>query len=1001
MTISLRYLLASAFLCCLTAVGAQYEAVSLQTTPPLSLSKMASASTSSDGFWWAGTGEGLFRLDGSDALQVLIDDELTNSQNIQSPMFEDGRGLLWFSNPEALLCYNPLFETVEAFQIEANGLPVTKDYRPFYFDPDQQELWLRAGDRLWAYQVEEHTHRPLTQASEAICYQVKQLGPDHFRISGARWMFKGVELFDVKAGSNSNPARMVATQEVVRSVYQLSADSILLGTSRGLKLLTLSGGEENLKTFPARQRGTNINGIHPIGPARLLIAQSGHSVAVLDLKQGEFVATLGKANGLSPASIDRLFPAEGNQVLLTNDPGGIDLLLPANPLFQVSHNGPQSPVRSVSLDGAGGGYVLTHDWRVEPLTTASDQAQRSINLTALPGFSKNELSIGSILWKEDSLFIETGTQLWAFPKGATSASPQAKKASSWSQLLSSNKQDKLLLTEHGIRSFELGNDSIRLAQVINLPPEEKYLFVQAFALKDESILINHLDRNILRLRKTGNTFTTTNEYSFPGELKTVLLTQDNRLFVGGNEGLFVLQKDTLLPWPPLKDRPLTFDVRNLAEDTRGNLWLGTPNGLFAYNGEGKQLAYFSTSDGLPSNRFIGRVNFTDAQGRIHFATEAGIVSFAPQQLLNHHISQTAYCAEILINEIPLETDTATTRLTQIKTDYRHNSLKFKVAGTGYSDPELSRVRFQLLGHDEQPDLTPFNSFIRYSNLPAGKYTLVLEGINQNGRVTPGQRIQIEITPPFTQTWPFYLLCALSALLLGFSTVFWVRRQEQKRQARLLDQQARLAAERDRIAGEVHDDLGGQISSILYLSEEVLLMGKDDEDNYPLQRINELSRNSLQNVRDIIFALDNRRASLADFGEQLRSAGTDFFRDHNIAFSYTDSFAQPDFTLSSRQKRNLILITKEAWHNTVKHAEATQTTLKISEEEGVLKLVYADNGKGFATTRSEKATGGYGVDNMAEKASAIGATTRLESTPGEGTKLHLHWQLPANQKQRNP
>jgi len=472
------------------------------------------------------------------------------------------------------------------------------------------------------------------------------------------------------------------------------------------------------------------------------------------------------------------------------------------------------------------------------------------------------------------------------------------------------------------------------------------------------------------------------------------------LFIGGNEGLFILQKDTLLPWPPLKNRPLKFDVRNLAEDTRGNLWLGTPNGLFAYNGEGTQLAFFSTSDGLPSNRFIGKTNFTDAEGRIHFATEAGIVSFSPQQLLTHNIPKTAYFSEILINEIPLETDTATARLTQIKTDYRHNSLKFRVAGLGYSDPELSRIRFQLLGHDEQPDLTPLNRVIRYSNLPAGQYTLVLEGINQNGRATPGQRIQIEITPPFTQTWPFYLLCVTSALLLGFAAVFMVRRQEQKRQARLLDQQARLAAERDRIAGEVHDDLGGQISSILYLSEEVLLMGKDDDNNYPLQRINELSRNSLQNVRDIIFALDNRRASLADFGEQLRSAGTDFFQDHKIDFTYSDSFTSPGFTLSSRQKRNLVLIVKEAWHNTAKHAEATQVTLDLKETEGELKLVCYDNGKGFSNTRSEKATGGYGVDNMAEKANAIGAIARLESTPGKGTKLYLLWQLPENEELRD-
>jgi signal transduction histidine kinase len=373
-------------------------------------------------------------------------------------------------------------------------------------------------------------------------------------------------------------------------------------------------------------------------------------------------------------------------------------------------------------------------------------------------------------------------------------------------------------------------------------------------------------------------------------------------------------------------------------------------------------------------------------------TEAGILKFNPAGPIITRPAE-PYLASIRVNDVPISGNETPRFLNTLVRAYTKNNFDFKLSTIADGNSPASAVEYQLANYDSKAVRVPPGTTVRYPNLPPGTYTLQLTAINQNGLPSGKKSLQIIINPPYWQTWWFRVAALFALALIAAGIYIAGLRRERLKQQRLSDQQARLAAERDRIAGEVHDDLGGQISSILYLSEEMLLTGTAPANERELNRIHELSRTSLQNVRDIIFALDNRRATLAALGDQLRGAGTDFFTDRKIAFTCADTFARPDFSLTSRQKRNLTLILKEAWHNTAKHAAATAVQLDITQANGTLHLTCADNGKGFTSTTSKKATGGYGLENMTEKAAAIGATVSLESVPGKGTTLHIDWPLP--------
>ncbi|MDQ6630816.1 MAG: ATP-binding protein, partial [Verrucomicrobiota bacterium] len=95
---------------------------------------------------------------------------------------------------------------------------------------------------------------------------------------------------------------------------------------------------------------------------------------------------------------------------------------------------------------------------------------------------------------------------------------------------------------------------------------------------------------------------------------------------------------------------------------------------------------------------------------------------------------------------------------------------------------------------------------------------------------------------------------------------------------------------------------------------------------------------------------------------------------------------PDFPLSSEMRHNLFLVVKEALHNMVKHAQASEARVGLRIDNETLFLSLADNGKGFPMKK--KSAFGNGLLNMQERMKKIGGHFDLESDPGKGTRILL-------------
>lgn len=192
-------------------------------------------------------------------------------------------------------------------------------------------------------------------------------------------------------------------------------------------------------------------------------------------------------------------------------------------------------------------------------------------------------------------------------------------------------------------------------------------------------------------------------------------------------------------------------------------------------------------------------------------------------------------------------------------------------------------------------------------------------------------------------------------------------------------------ERNRIAKEMHDDIGSSLTSIRLLSETALLK-QDNQTN--LVKISKQSSDLVNSFNEIIWSINSKNDSLANLISYVRSYTINYFEGININIHINIPENIPEFELSSEIRRNLFLVTKESLNNLVKHSKAKDAWLIISINNNSLKIRIEDNGNGFNETNIQSYSNG--LKNMEERIRNIGGVFSLKSN--EGTIIEFMYPL---------
>ena len=190
--------------------------------------------------------------------------------------------------------------------------------------------------------------------------------------------------------------------------------------------------------------------------------------------------------------------------------------------------------------------------------------------------------------------------------------------------------------------------------------------------------------------------------------------------------------------------------------------------------------------------------------------------------------------------------------------------------------------------------------------------------------------------------------------------------------------------RQRIADDLHDDLGSTISGIARSLEMIGLRAalKEPERHLVLDTWQGV-RSLLDDLRDTIWIVDTQKEQLGDLLDRMQEVARKQLQGRSFCFNAPEH--APLVTLDMRLRRHVFLMYKELLHNASRHAHASQVDVTVTYHEGVLTVLVKDDGVGFDEAKVKP---GRGLWSLRTRAEELGGQLTLESCEGCGTSAQF-------------
>jgi ligand-binding sensor domain-containing protein/two-component sensor histidine kinase len=424
-------------------------------------------------------------------------------------------------------------------------------------------------------------------------------------------------------------------------------------------------------------------------------------------------------------------------------------------------------------------------------------------------------------------------------------------------------------------------------------------------------------------------------------------------------------------------------IYSIVPDILGNLWMSTNGGITRFTPptdlhkiNDSHFSLFTAEDGLQGNEFNTGAYHADTNGVLYFGGSNGMNWFDPVKYTGANPAAPVVITQATINNEPWKGDTAITYKKLLKLSWHQNSLSFSFAALDFVAPRKINYYYQLYPYDKNWIEAGNRTYAAYTNIPPGEYTFRVKAWGPaTGNKNAEAILSIIITPPFWKTWWFLglMVFVLGALLYS---LYQYR----------INQLIALQKVRNRIATDLHDDIGSTLTNISILSElSRQKLDRQEEAGIFLNRIAEEVNNSSQALDDIVWSINTNNDTLEQTVARMRRYAAEIFDGANIQYSLQldEHFAQRK--LNMEQRRDCFLLFKEVINNIYKHADARQVNIRVWLEANQLHMTIEDDGKGFDPSQ---VTHRNGLKNMQQRTEKWKGRLHIQSTPGKGTRTSI-------------
>jgi len=407
-------------------------------------------------------------------------------------------------------------------------------------------------------------------------------------------------------------------------------------------------------------------------------------------------------------------------------------------------------------------------------------------------------------------------------------------------------------------------------------------------------------------------------------------------------------------------------------DAYGRVYVGLARGVDRLDPATGRVKHYTADDGLPKGSV--QAAFRDRNGRIWFGSAFGLARLDPAPDRERAPPRAVVTGLRVAGAARPVSSLGEASVGALDLGPSENNVSVDFLGIGTSLGEDLRYQYRLEGADDDWSAPVAERTVTFANLAAGTYRLLVRAVDADGRASAvPAAVAFTIAAPVWRRWWFVTLAA--ALVCGAAYALY-----RVRVAKL------LAVERirTRLASDLHDDIGTNLTKIAVLSEVANYRLGSGVGDRSLAEIADISRESVAAMNDIVWAINPGRDGVRDLGRRMRQFANNAFAasDVDVRLSAPDA---DEAKLDGDVRRQVYLVFKEAVNNAVRHSECSAVEVTLAVDGRELTLTVADDGRGFdPSTESE----GNGLASMHRRAAAIGARLDVRSDEGRGTTVTL-------------
>ena len=449
----------------------------------------------------------------------------------------------------------------------------------------------------------------------------------------------------------------------------------------------------------------------------------------------------------------------------------------------------------------------------------------------------------------------------------------------------------------------------------------------------------------------------------------------------------------------------------LLDDPDGYLWIGSPAGLMRVAKKSLNdfaagtTSYvsgraFTEADGLPISECSSGSQPAACRtrdGKLWFPTISGLAYVEPGQLKPNTNPPPVVIEDVLVEgqsqgAAGLRGKAPTT----VTIQPGKGRLEIHYSSLNLSAASKARFRYMLENHDTgwtevgRAEIGD-DAAARYNKLSPNNYIFRVTACNEDGVWNEtGASLAVIVLPPFWRTWWFLTISALCLLGIIVGVVHFISTQKLQRQLEGMRQQQALEKERQRIARDIHDQLGASLTQVSLLGEMV-----ESDKNEPQEveahakQISQTARETARALDEIVWTVNPSNDTVEGLINYICKYAQEYFAVAGLKYRLDVPTQLPGMEISPEVRHNAFLASKEAITNVVRHAKASSVWLRLRLEPGRFVLEIADDGRGVAhLADDQRAPTRNGLRNMRKRMEDVGGGFEIGPAPEGGALVKL-------------